>query len=179
MRDTALRQAHLPRRGSEQPRDLNEKWGLLSDKLSFLEAESSRVWERGRFAELPGKDTLQCGAACKLCRELQGFTSSKWSLILLPGRIPRETHWFPTLDFRSTLTLVCCWFSIWGWADIFSCLPKSSVTWHDCQRSAPMHRHSGIAGWWPSVMVTVSFSATPRMAQVSYKAQEIWPRNER
>lgn len=64
-----------------------------------------------------------------------------------------------------------------GRADTFSCLPKSNVTRHGCQRSDPMHRHGGIAGWWPSVMVTASFSVTPRMAQVSYEAQEIWSRN--
>lgn len=120
-------------------------WELFSDTLSCLEkSEITRVaWKRFWVTELLGKDTLQplkLLVGCVGHYRFPGLGSCHpcWSRLLwfhclqfiaVPVNNSAITHWFTKLDFAYTLTLVFCWFPIWG-EKTFVCLSQGIVSYN-------------------------------------------------
>lgn len=108
---------------------------------------------------------------------LSHFCSGKRPLTLLPINSPSKTHWFPKLDLSSILTLICCWFSIWGEQTFFMSPQEPCHT----TLLPKMSRHAEAE--WHCWLVAFSYGHLSALHHSqngsSCEVQETWPRNLR
>lgn len=108
---------------------------------------------------------------------LSHFCSGKRPLTLLPINSPSKTHWFPKLDLSSILTLICCWFSMWGEQTFFH-VSLGAMPYNTVAKDEPPCR--GRVALLAGGLQLLHLSALHHSQNgSSCEAQETWPRNLR